>query len=139
MAVTTKNTAGNTVSSVKLLLTQCCFLKQYTGPSMSVNFHTVKFLIPIIHYFHFCHWFSYSSSCSYLPLHTDQQHQPTRNPCTEKFSNQFSVHFVLLCFTFTILFMWRMIYLFTEKDDMCILKNLQKDCYSSFLGMFGQL
>lgn len=60
---------------------QCCFLKQCRGPPMSVNFHTVKLLIPIIHYFHICHWFSYSS-CSYLPLHTAQQHQPTRNPCT---------------------------------------------------------
>ena len=76
---------------------QCCFLKQCREPLMSVNFHTVKFIIPIIHYFHICHWFSYSSPCSYLPLHTAQQHQPTMNPCTEKFSNQSSVNFVLFC------------------------------------------
>lgn len=138
MAVTIKNNAGNTISSVKLLLNNAAFWSS-TGPSMSVNFHTVKFLTPIIHYFHICHLFSYSSSCSYLPLHTAQQYQPTRNPCTEKFSNQFSVNFVLFCFIFPTLLIWRMVYLFYGERWNVHTSKSTKGLLQQLLGMFAKL
>jgi hypothetical protein len=115
MAVTIKNTAENTCIFCQITVNQCCFLKQYSGTSTSANFHTVKFLIPIIHYFHICHWFSHPSSLSYLQLPTAQKHWRTRNPCTKRFSHQFFANFVIFYFIFSILFMWMTVHLLRSK------------------------